>query len=132
MSTSLSTSINSSIIHIVKFCRHFIPSIDQSVSRWERERERERQRETERECYWSVKSVTIKVTQIFQISGLRKINIANTESIFDQNESDIHSSINFQQLRCAMIYHYHDIYLRKKLFFEFFSEMLVFLRMNPP
>ena len=97
-----------------------------------REREKERERDRERECYWSVKSVTIKVTQIFQISGLRKINIANTESIFDQNESDIHSSINFQQLRCAMIYHYHDIYLRKKLFFEFFSEILVFLRMNPP
>ena len=28
-------------------------------------------------------------SQIFQISGLRKINIANAESISDQNEYDI-------------------------------------------
>ena len=27
---------------------------------------------------------------------------------------------------------YQNIYLRKKLFFEIFSEIMVFVRMNPP
>ena len=31
----------------------------------------------------------LKFSQIFQMPGLIKINIANVESIFDQNECDI-------------------------------------------
>ena len=31
----------------------------------------------------------INFSQIFQISGLRKMNIENAESIFDQNEYDV-------------------------------------------
>ena len=31
----------------------------------------------------------MKFSQIFQIPGLRKMNIANAESLFDQNECDV-------------------------------------------
>ena len=37
-------------------------------------------------CYWKI---IMNFSQIFQTPGLRKINIANAESIFDQNEYNI-------------------------------------------
>ena len=54
------------------------------------------------------------------------MNVANADSIFDQNECDIRSFNKFWIIKM-----YHHIYLRKKSFFEIFSDIMVFIRMNP-
>ena len=68
-------------------------------------------------------------SQIFQIPGLRKMNIPNADSIFDQNECNtIFRLFN----KFWMIKVYHNIYLRKTLFFEIFLKIMVFFRIIPP
>ena len=67
-------------------------------------------------------------SQIFQIPGLRKMNIPNSDSSFDQNVNAICRFFN----KFWITKMYHDIYLRKTLFFEIFLEIMVFFRMNPP
>ena len=63
----------------------------------------------------------MKFLQIFQIPGLRKMNIAYAES----NLIKMNAIFRFFN-KFWIIKMYHNIYLRKKLFFEIFSEIMVF------
>ena len=52
--------------------------------------------------------------QIFQIPGLRKINIANTESIFDETNAIFRFFGKFWTIKI-----YHKIHLKKVAFANF-------------
>ena len=58
--------------------------------------------------------------------GLRKMNIANAESIFDQNEYDILILRHILDNKDVSSY----IFM-KNIFFSFLSKIMVFVRMNP-
>ena len=58
--------------------------------------------------------------------GLRKMNIANAESVFDQNEYDILILRHILDNKDVPSYIF-----TKNIFFSFFSKIMVFVRMNP-